>query len=269
MPDDSRAEQAERAKRSEAGHLRRACCLEERMVSEVAHELRSGLALVEAVLREAADGTLGRDGTPAPKLFELSLDGVRRMNRLVGELLQFSCLRGGRHSHRPVSTDVRPILERVRSAASLRAGKRGVDVRLDAAANLPQAFVDPELLEELAGNLADNAVRFARSEVVLSAEPSPADPALLRVTVQDDGPGVPHHVVASAIREAAPLVPPSSQSRVTTIGLSLCREIAERLGGRLEYERQRHATRFQLSVPVAAPAAGRTTANSLPRPGSE
>ncbi|MBI4346053.1 MAG: HAMP domain-containing histidine kinase [Elusimicrobia bacterium] len=237
-----------RSLRAELAHVQQARRLQERMVAEVAHELRNGLSLIDCVVRQATGGSLDQSGVPPAKLFELSRQGVRRMTRLVSELLELSCLRCGHLAFRLERVDLAPILERIAAGLALQAGGRPVSARLSLAPELRSAYVDPDLFEGLVSNLADNARRFARSRVEIRAAPEPADPMMLRVTVEDDGPGVPHHVVATAIRGVEPLVRPSSESHVTTLGLSLSREIAERLGGRLWYERKRHLTRFHVNV---------------------
>ena len=88
-------------------------------------------------------------------------------------------------------------------------------------------------LEEMVGNLLDNACKWAGSQVKISAEPAPdfrPGVAALRVRVSDDGPGLPEDQRNKAMKRGERLdetVPGSG------LGLSIVSEIAELYGGSL------------------------------------
>jgi signal transduction histidine kinase len=89
------------------------------------------------------------------------------------------------------------------------------------------AAIGTQDLDELAGNLIDNAARHARSRVTVSAA---ADGRLVRLTVADDGPGIP---AADRARAAAPGNRLDERGDGHGFGLSIAREIAELHGGAL------------------------------------
>jgi signal transduction histidine kinase len=115
--------------------------------------------------------------------------------------------------------------------------------------------VDPDIaaaiaaqdLDELAGNLIDNAARYATKQVVVTA--AAADRRLL-LTVADDGPGIPPAARAEA---TAPGIRLDERSGGHGFGLAIVREIAELYGGSLSLDE--------------APAGGLRASVSLPYTG--
>lgn len=89
---------------------------------------------------------------------------------------------------------------------------------------------DPEDLTEMLGNLMDNASKWAKSKLRVSAE---STAHRLRITIEDDGPGIPAAQRAAALtrgRRFDESVPGSG------LGLDIVREIAELYRGRLALE---------------------------------
>ncbi len=91
-------------------------------------------------------------------------------------------------------------------------------------------------LEEMAGNLLDNACKWARSKVVLTARPLTElrrGRAAIYITVEDDGPGVPEENRKAALRRGGRL---DETKPGSGLGLSIVTEIAELYGGELLLE---------------------------------
>jgi signal transduction histidine kinase len=147
-------------------------------VADAAHELRSPLASMHTQLEVAQ--RLGEGGDlPADLLAD-----VQRLSRMVEDLLLLA--RAGADIPAPSrreSFDVLPLLADVAG----RYAAAPVPVRV---VDGPGVFVsaDREELRRVLSNLVDNGVRHAATEVVLAAEVSAGQ---ARLTVTDDGPGIP------------------------------------------------------------------------------
>jgi len=89
--------------------------------------------------------------------------------------------------------------------------------------------VDPADLAEVAGNLLDNAVKWARSRIQVSA--GRADGAAV-LSIGDDGEGVPEELIAALGRRGARL---DEQVPGTGLGLAIASEILEAYDGALEF----------------------------------
>ena len=157
-------------------------------------------------------------------------------------------------SKRP--TDLRPLLDALAARLSAAATARGVTLRVEGEA---RAEVDTAVLERALLNLADNALRYAVSEVRLSARQADG---VAELSVIDDGPGL-----SGALGELAqpfnaqPTTIAGQQYTAGTAGLGLfiARRIAQAHGGELHYHRHSSATAQPGCLPPNRPPA-------LPRP---
>ncbi|WP_394659563.1 sensor histidine kinase, partial [uncultured Novosphingobium sp.] len=102
-------------------------------------------------------------------------------------------------------------------------------------------------LEELLGNLLDNAARHAASRVAIATT---AQDGTVRITVSDDGPGIP---VADRLRATAPGVRLDERGDGDGFGLAIVRDLAELNGGRLLLD---EAPGGGLAATVELPRAG-------------
>jgi signal transduction histidine kinase len=95
-----------------------------------------------------------------------------------------------------------------------------------------------EDLEEIVGNLLDNAMKWAKSRVTISAQELPAagDEAQRRfaVVIEDDGPGIPEDKAREALKRGKRL---DETKPGSGLGLAIVSELVNEYGGRLSLER--------------------------------
>ena len=106
-------------------------------------------------------------------------------------------------------------------------------------------------LEEMIGNLLDNACKWAGGEVQVALEriETPATRDRLRVIIDDDGPGLPADSRAAALRRGKRL---DETKPGSGLGLSIVMELVELYGGRLELQTSpRGGLRAVLELPGA------------------
>ncbi|MFG2879642.1 sensor histidine kinase [Streptomyces sp. NPDC048337] len=198
--------------------LERSDARQRQFTADASHELRNPLAAVRSRLEVA----LAMD-RPDRESVEAALADTERLQRIAADLLLLARLDGGPE---PRAEPVDLALLAAEDVA--RRGGSRVALRLDARAPVPAAG-DPARLERALANLVDNALRYAREEVVVRA--GAADGwALLEVA--DDGPGIPEadrdRVFERFVRLDADR---GRASGGTGLGLAITREIARAHGG--------------------------------------
>jgi len=116
---------------------------------------------------------------------------------------------------------------------------------------VPDATIvsDPYLLRQILHNLVGNAVRHGGLRVAIWAT---VDEQSVRITVSDDGEGIPAEIGAQAFGRLVDLAEPPTGSRTGGTGLPLARTLTEMIGGRLTYKRDATWTHFSMSLPLAS-----------------
>ncbi|MEJ5869078.1 HAMP domain-containing sensor histidine kinase [Pseudokineococcus sp. 5B2Z-1] len=203
---------------------------ERTFTAEVSHELRTPLARVRAEvdwLRRAGGG--GEDverGLATLDEAAATLEGV------VVTLLDTA---RASSSRAPGRAAARPVLERLAGAARERRPEVDVEVADDVAGEVTGDVagdvvvgVDAAVLERLLQPVVDNAVRHARSRVRLSAASAPDDGVV--VAVDDDGPGIPSHLLEEVFVPGVRGDPGDGHDGAG-LGLALVRRLARAAGG--------------------------------------
>lgn len=151
-------------------------------VSDTAHELRSPIASIRAQLEVALDHPQSQEWEQTAR--DVLADTLR-LSRLAEDLLTLARLEegGGRAAVTGGPVDLAVLVNGITDGYA----QARVPVVADAPAACPVSG-DADALRRMLVNLADNAVRYARSRVTVAARPSAG--AVL-VTVTDDGPGIP------------------------------------------------------------------------------
>jgi len=195
-----------------------------RMSADIAHELRTPLAALQAGLEELRDGLVVPDSERIAALHAQSV----RLGRVVGDLAELSSAESAALSLRRVPVDLGRLIEDAARSARPSFDAAGIDLDCEAA---PHVIVnaDADRLHQAVGNLLANAVRYCRpgDSVVLRVM---ANDGTARVTVADTGPGIGRadlpHVFERLWRGAADRGDPGSG-----IGLAVVRELVAAHGG--------------------------------------
>lgn len=105
-----------------------------------------------------------------------------------------------------------------------------------------------ELVSQALGNLIENAVKYAAGGSRIALEAERRDGALI-IAVADDGPGIPEHLRAEALRKFGRLDPARSAGGAG-LGLSLVEAVARLHGGSIALDDNRPGLRVTLRLPI-------------------
>jgi len=160
-------------------------------LGNLAHSLKTPLA----VLRGAIDGE-AQDAA----LRAIAREQLDNMTHLVEYQLQRAAASGRTPLATPV--EVKPVAERIVAALAKVYRDKGVTVTFDMDATAT-FHGDAGDLTEMLGNLLDNACKWCRRQVRITAhrlQPAGAVAATLEISVADDGPGIPDDLKARVLQ---------------------------------------------------------------------
>jgi two-component system sensor histidine kinase BaeS len=155
------------------------------LAADVAHELRTPLAALQAGLEELRDGLRDPDTERLAALHDQTL----RLGRVVQDLADLSAAESAALSLHRTDTDLGDIARTALAAYRTPLDAAGLHVRTDLPVTLP-VRADPDRLHQAVTNLLANAARYCRPGDHLTIRGHPEhDNAVLEIA--DTGPGIP------------------------------------------------------------------------------
>ncbi len=235
------------ALRAEIRERRKADIFKDRLLAAVSHELRSPLTVAQTAVTSLDEGRAGRLSRDQQELAEIARRNLERLGRLVLNVLDFSRLESGRATVRSRRVDLRRLIAEL-AGDWKHSLQRPLSLEVDLPKDLPAVRADADLLAQVLYNLLDNAARHARSSIRIAAR---MDGATARLTVEDDGPGVPTERANDLFEPFTQLARASGPGyKGAGLGLAICRQIAHVLGGRIWLDRSAATVaRFHFEVP--------------------
>jgi signal transduction histidine kinase len=186
-----------------------------RFVADASHELRTPLTAIRTSLEV---GLAHPEGAPWPDIARRAARQSERLQELTAQLLLLAKSDAGQLAGRRQPADLHAMLTEM--TAAIPATGISVDISVPPGTTVTGR---PDELSRMFRNLADNAVRYARCRVVITAEAT--DP--LVVEVIDDGPGIPASERERVFGRFVRLDPGRGHAGGSSgLGLAIAREIA-------------------------------------------
>jgi len=219
------------------------------LASGVAHEVNNPLT---GIINYAQ---LIAERIEAPKLKEYAsgiVEEGERVARIVRNLLSFS--RRENEPHRPAR-----MVDIVDASLSLCAAllrRDGIEIDIDVPENLPQIRCRSQEIQQVVINLLTNArdslglrspARDGAKRIDIRARPLEEEGAWVRLTVEDNGPGIPPEVIGQVFD---PFFTTKPRDQGTGLGLSISYGLVRDHGGRMRVESTPgEMTRFSVDLP--------------------
>ncbi|CAA7617681.1 Phytochrome-like protein cph1 (fragment) [Magnetospirillum sp. SS-4] len=214
------------------GELRRSNEELEQFAYVASHDLRQPLRMISGylgMLRKTLGPSLNED---ALTFFGFAIDGARRLDRMIVDLLEYS--RIGRASGTRDAVDLGEVIGDSLRHLEVATAEVGADVRVQS--GLPVVTGDRSELTRLFQNLVGNAIKYCAPDRPPRVEITCADGGEDWVfAVRDNGIGIGPDDLQRVFGIFQRLVS-REQYEGTGIGLAVCRKIAEHHGGRIWVE---------------------------------
>jgi signal transduction histidine kinase len=213
--------------------LAKAETLRRHMIADVAHELRTPLAVMQANLEGMTDGILPLDLEQVASLHEQTL----LLNRLVGDLRLLSLAESGELQLERSNTGLDLLIRKVVERILPQARQQGVELDVDIQAGIPRVSVDTDRISQVLNNLIDNALRYTPQgkTITVKAEVLVRSHGTVQISVTDPGPGIGADDLPSIFDRFYRA--DRSRTRLSGgsgLGLAIVKQLIEAHGGRVE-----------------------------------
>jgi two-component system, OmpR family, phosphate regulon sensor histidine kinase PhoR len=220
----------------------------EEFVANVSHELRTPLSLIKGYTETLLDGA--KDNPDVSVKFLQTIDrNAERLKLLIEDLLTISELESGRIRLQLQTVALTPLVAKLLEDFKPRAAARGV--RLNCEVPELTAKADPDRVQQVLSNLVDNAIKYGRSDGVVTIRGHDAGEGRIELCVADDGPGIPEDARERIFERFYRLDKARSREQGGTgLGLSIVKHIIQSHGGKVWVESEPgKGSRFFFSLP--------------------
>jgi PAS domain S-box-containing protein len=230
--------------------------LKAEFIATASHELRTPLAAVYGAAQTLRRHDFALDDAGRERFISLIVDESNRLAGIVNQILLANQLEMGRLDLVTEPFDAADLVERVVESARTHAPDH-VTFEVHTPDDVPPVAADKDQARQVLVNLVENAVKYSpgggRIELGLEAVDGE-----VRFRVVDQGMGIPEDEQRRIFEKFYRLDPNMIQGiGGTGLGLYICRELVERMGGRIWLESEEgkgSAFFFQLPSAAATPA---------------
>lgn len=194
-----------------------------RLLADLSHEIRTPLATLEANIDGLEDGHVSADAAT----YEVMRGQVHRLNRLASDVKLAAAAQEHALELHPQLVDVRVLVETACTLFGPRYRDKGVMLR-NACTDDAALLVDPDRMQQVLGNLLDNALRHtpAGGEVEVSCQPG-------EIRVCDTGDGIAANDLERVFGRFQRLDAARTDRSGSGLGLTIARAIVAEHGGSL------------------------------------
>ncbi len=226
-----------------------------RFLGMAAHDLRNPIGAVLSFAALMREGVLGAVTPQQKKVLQQMEQSCGGMLHLIDDLLDVNAIESGHLVLEKKFVPFASYLERLIDLDGMLAGGKGIRVNLEIEGDLPEVSLDEMRMQQVIDNLVSNAVKFSEpgTTVVVRVSCDETEPRSVRVSVIDQGPGIPEDEVGRLFQDfSRTSVRPTRGEKSTGLGLSIVRRIVTAHGGTVSVESTvGKGSTFSFSIPVA------------------
>jgi signal transduction histidine kinase len=230
--------------------LKEAIEAKSQFMSMVSHELRVPLASIKESIAIVLDGVIGRITKEQRDCLNIAKRNVDRLNRLIGDLLDFNKLEAGKMNFEMQANNANEIAKEVYDTMLPVAKEKGINLVLELDGSLPRASFDKDKVNQVLSNLVNNALKFTEEGSITIATSKRED--TIQISVSDTGCGIKKEDLPRLFHEFEQLETVGiEKTRGTGLGLAISKEIITRHSGEIRAESELgKGTTFFFTLPI-------------------
>lgn len=221
----------------------------DQFLAVLSHEIRTPISIIKMAVGNLVEGVLGDVPPPQRRVLEKMKASATHLSKMITNLLDLTRMESGKIRISASPTDLNTLIAESISAFEDQAEAGNIDLKFETG-SLPSVMADPDLVCQVLQNLISNALRFAKSSVVVSVRNGGST---VTVTIADDGPGIPPGGQEDLFNYFVQVNRPKGGDayKGTGLGLAICREILTQHSGKIWIESEEgRGARFKFTLPA-------------------
>jgi len=226
--------------------------IKSQFISTVSHDLRTPLANMKEGIDIVLDEVAGEINDEQRNFLDIAKRNINRLTMLIDDVLDFQKLEAGKMMLNIQENNIQETIGEGYKTMTLSAKKKGIDLSLKLADNLPNASFDRDKIIQLLTNLVSNAIKFTpeQGQVSVCVRQQGKE---WTIDVNDTGMGIPRDELPKIFDRFYCVHRPGKQIQGTGLGLAIVKKIVMMHGGRIEVKSEiDRGTTFTVFLPLAA-----------------
>ncbi len=209
--------------------------LRQRFIADIAHELKTPLAVIQGHLEGMLEGVIETDKDQLSSLYDETI----HLNGLIKDLRVLSLAETGQLTIEKTATDINQLITKILYMLQPLADEKQIALQSELQ-NVPEVAVDMGRITQVLYNVLTNALRYTPTHgiiKVMTSVASEVERSWIKITIEDNGPGISaadlpyvfdHFYRADESR--------NRKSGGSGIGLAIVRQLVEIHGGKVEVD---------------------------------
>lgn len=233
------------------GELKKLDMEKDKFISIAAHELKTPMTAIQGFAQLLENESVISNPGTRKKYIEIIDQEVKRLSKMVTEVLDLSRADLGAMKFRIEDVGVPELLKEVNDELAERAKEAGLALEFSVSDGVPQMRTDREKLKAILLNLIGNAINYTERGGIRTE--AAMDRGNVKFSVADTGIGIPRkHFRKIFTRFYQVASPYTRKVGGTGLGLSICKEFVEAMGGEIWFDSKAgKGTTFYFTLPAS------------------
>ena len=226
--------------------------LKSKFLAHVSHELRTPLTSIVGFADNMLEGLVGSLNVKQEQYLARMKANGTRLARMITDLLDLSRVEAGKlvlsFDHVSLQTVVTEVIEQLLPLAITK----HLQIELQSPDPTLLVWADPDRLSQILTNLLDNAIKYTPDGGHISVDLSVADHEMARISVRDNGQGIPPEALPKLFDPFFRVHPEErSQTKGLGLGLAIVKDLVELHGGTIAvHSTLDQGTAFTFTIPL-------------------